>query len=111
MLAHPITGEPTLYVNPGFTVHIDEWNPKDSAEMLTFLFSHQTKPEYQHMHNWAEKDLLIWDNLGTIHRAEMDYGPDEHRMMYRCQVLANRLHDKDGFHEELAREIAPLPAL
>ena len=39
----------------------------------------------------SENDLLIWDHLGTIHRAIADYGPGEIRLMRRCQVMATKV--------------------
>ena len=30
---------------------------------------------------WAENDVLVWDHLGTLHRAIADYGPDEIRLI------------------------------
>jgi len=36
------------------------------------------------------KDVLMWDNMGTIHNAVADYGPDEPRLIKRCQVMADR---------------------
>ncbi len=30
----------------------------------------------------------MWDNIGTMHNAIADYGPDEPRYMRRLQVMA-----------------------
>jgi taurine dioxygenase len=38
----------------------------------------------------------MWDNLGTIHNAVADYGPTEHRLIKRCQVMATRFFSGDG---------------
>jgi taurine dioxygenase len=89
-LTHPITGRKVLYANPGYSMRINELPEKESDEVLHFLFEHQLKPEYRYRHQWAEGDLLIWENFGTIHNAIADYGPDEHRLIRRCQVMATR---------------------
>ena len=89
-LVHPITGRKVLYANPGYSVRINELPPKESDEMLAFLFEHQLKPEYRYRHEWAQGDLLMWENFGTIHNAIADYGPNEHRLIKRCQVMATR---------------------
>ena len=89
-LRHPITGRKVLYANPGYSMRINELPVKDSDDMLNFLFEHQLKPEYRYRHEWAEGDLLMWENFGTIHNAIADYGPDEHRLVKRCQVMATR---------------------
>ena len=89
-LTHPITGRKVLYANPGYSMRINELPEKESDEMLAFLFAHQTKPEYRYRAQWQVKDLLMWENFGTIHNAIPDYGPDEHRLIKRCQVMATR---------------------
>ena len=89
-LTHPITGRKVLYANPGYSMRINELPQEESDEILAFLFEHQLKPEYRYRHEWAEGDLLMWENFGTIHNAIADYGPDEHRLVKRCQVMATR---------------------
>ena len=89
-LTHPITGRKVLYANPGYSMRINELPEKESDDILNFLFEHQLKPEYRYRHEWAEGDLLMWENFGTIHNAIADYGPDEHRLVKRCQVMATR---------------------
>ena len=89
-LKHPITGRNVLYANPGYSMRINELPEQESAETLDFLFRHQLKPEYRYRHRWTEGDLLMWENFGTIHSAVADYGPNEHRLVRRCQVMATR---------------------
>ncbi len=94
-LTHPITGRKVLYCNPGYTVRINELSQLESDAMLDFLFQHQLQPQFRHIHSWTENDLLVWDHLGTIHRAIADYAPDEVRLMRRCQVMATKIFDPD----------------
>jgi taurine dioxygenase len=89
-LKHPLTGKKVLYANPGYSVRINELPKKESDEMLEFLFEHQLKPEYLYTSRWEEGDVLVWEDIGTIHNAVADYGPHEHRFIKRCQVMANR---------------------
>jgi taurine dioxygenase len=98
-LTHPITGRKVIYVNPGFTVKIDQLDDEESRETLEFLFAHVLKPQYRYVHEWAVGDVLVWDHIGTWHYAVPDYTPEEHRLMKRCQVLANRIFDP-GFQEQ-----------
>jgi taurine dioxygenase len=92
-LTHPITGQQVLYCNPGYAVRINELDEAESDRVLEQLFAHQLEPRFIHTHVWAERDLLIWDNIGTLHNALPDYGPHEHRMMKRCQVMADRVFE------------------
>ena len=87
---HPITGRTVLYCNPGYAVHIDGMADGESAELLTFLFAHQAQEKFFYAHAWSQGDVLMWDNIGTVHCAVADYGPDEPRYMRRVQVMATK---------------------
>jgi taurine dioxygenase len=89
-LTHPLTGRKVLYANPGYSMRINELPEQESGEVLEFLFEHQLKPEYRYTSHWQAGDVLMWEDLGTIHRAVADYGPDEHRLIKRCQVMASK---------------------
>ena len=89
-MTHPITGKTVLYANPGYSMRINELPEAESAEILEFLFEHQLQAKYQYRHRWSVGDVLMWDNMGTLHNAVADYRPDEHRYIKRCQVMANR---------------------
>jgi taurine dioxygenase len=85
---HPITGRTVLYCNPGYAMRIDGMDEKESAEILEYLFKHQEQDKYFYAHQWTEGDVLMWDNVGTVHNAVPDYRPDEARYMRRVQVMA-----------------------
>jgi taurine dioxygenase len=91
-LTHPITGRKVLYANPGYSMRINELPEKESAETLEFLLAHQLQPKYRYAFHWQAGDVLMWENIGTIHNAVADYGPDEHRLIKRCQVMATMFY-------------------
>ncbi len=95
-LTHPLSGRKVLYANPGYSVRINELPEKESDAMLAFLFEHQLRPEYRYTSRWEEGDVLLWEDIGTIHRAVADYGPDEHRLVKRCQVMADQYFKAEG---------------
>ena len=95
-MTHPITGKKVLYANPGYAVRIDQLPEAESEEVLNFLFAHQLRPEFRYANQWEEHDVLMWDNMGTIHNAVADYLPHEHRYIRRCQVAATRFFDEQG---------------
>ena len=90
ILTHPLTGRKVLYVNPGYSVRVNELPENESGELLEFLFERQLKPEYRYAFHWQEGDVLVWEDIGTIHNAVADYGPNEHRLIKRCQVMADK---------------------
>jgi taurine dioxygenase len=87
---HPITGRTVLYCNPGYATRIDGMTEAESSELLRFLFQHQEQEKYFYAHQWAEGDVLMWDNIGTVHNAVADYRADEPRYMRRLQVMATK---------------------
>jgi taurine dioxygenase len=87
---HPITGRTILYCNPGYAVRIDGMDEAESHELLEFLFRHQEREKYFYAHQWSEGDVLMWDNVGTVHNAVPDYRADEPRYMRRVQVMATK---------------------
>lgn len=101
-LTYPITGRKVIYVNPGYVESIDGLAPDESRRMIDYLFEHILKPEYRHVHRWKEKDRLMWDHLGNWHNALADCGPHEHRLMKRCQVMADRIFDAKFVETALA---------
>ena len=84
-----------LYCNPGFAERINELPERESEEMLKYLFEHQLLPQFRWTNVWAENDVLMWDHLGTLHRAIADYGPEEIRLIRRCQVMATKVFDPE----------------
>lgn len=92
-LTHPITRRKVLYCDPGYTTGIDQLPRDESDRILTLLFDHQLETRLRHTHHWTENDLIIWDHIGTIHRAIDDYGPNDIRLMRRCQIMATKVFD------------------
>jgi taurine dioxygenase len=87
---HPITGRTILYCNPGYATRIDGMDEAESDALLDFLFRHQAQEKYFYAHHWSEGDVLMWDNIGTVHNAVPDYRPDEPRYIRRVQIMATK---------------------
>ena len=100
-LTHPVAGDKVLYANPGYSIRINELPERESDDMLAFLFEHQLQPKFRWVHRWTEGDVLVWDDLVTLHNAHADYGPDEHRLIKRCQVMADKIFDPAFLRETL----------
>ncbi len=100
-LAHPLTGRRVLYCNPGYVTRINELDEAESERVLAQLFAHQLQDRYIHTHTWTVNDVLVWDHFGTLHNAIPDYGPNEPRLMKRCQVMADRVFEPGFLPQEL----------
>ncbi len=100
-LTHPLTGKKVLYANPGYAIAINGLPKAQSDAILEQLFELQLQDKYLYSHKWSQDSVLMWDNIGTTHNAVADYGPDEHRYMQRCQVMADRLFGPGGTQEPI----------
>lgn len=45
------------------------WPDADGRALLDELTAHATQPAFVYRHKWAVGDLVIWDNLATMHRG------------------------------------------
>jgi taurine dioxygenase len=98
VMVHPISRRKSLYADPGYAVRIDAMSEAESEELLEFLFQHQSHSRFQYAHHWSEGDVLVWDNLWTLHNAEADYRADEPRLIKRCQAMANLVFKPEFAH-------------
>jgi taurine dioxygenase len=86
---HPVSGAKGLFVNEGFTTHINELSASESRAVLDLLFKHIAKPDFQVRHRWKVGDVAMWDNRSTQHYAVADYLPHR-RVMHRATILGDR---------------------
>jgi taurine dioxygenase len=86
---HPISKRRGLFVQEGFTTHINELSPAESRAVLAFLYQHSIKPEFTVRWKWREGDVAFWDNRDTLHYATDDYGPAR-RVMNRATIIGDR---------------------
>jgi alpha-ketoglutarate-dependent taurine dioxygenase len=56
-----------------------------SAEILVGLREWATSEQFTYSHQWSVGDLVMWDNTGTMHRAEA-YDPKCGRMLHRTKL-------------------------
>jgi taurine dioxygenase len=86
---HPVTGRKALFVNSGFTTHIDGLPKDESDAILRFLFAHVAKPQFQCRFRWQPNSIAMWDNRCTQHHAMWDYFPQT-RSGHRVTVKGDR---------------------
>ena len=56
-----------------------------SARIIHGLREWATSEPFSYSHEWSVGDCVMWDNTGTMHRAEW-YDPDCGRMMHRTKL-------------------------
>lgn len=91
VVKHPGTGKPLLFVNAGFTTHLEGLPPAEAKYILDLLFNHiAATPLIQCRVQWEVDTLVMWDNVQTQHHAVWDYFP-ESRSAERVSVVGTDL--------------------
>ena len=65
---HPRSGRKVLYL-ASHASRIVGWPKDEGLALLKELTAHATRPEFVYAHKWRVGDVVIWDNLATMHRA------------------------------------------
>jgi len=97
---HPESGEKILYVNQGFTTHIENFGAThdirfgfdfqlEEMRLREYLYTQAAAPEYQVRLKWEPNTIAFWDNRSTQHYAVQDYFPAVRRMM-RATIIGDR---------------------
>jgi len=86
VVTHPVSGRRILFVNPLHT-HGFQAMPRDEAwTLIDQLADHSTQDRFTYYHQWRVGDVLMWDEMATMHRGAGDYRPDERRVLLRTIV-------------------------
>ena len=91
VIRHPATGRRCLYVSEGYTSSIEGLPADEGEALLQTLCTHVERPEFRYRHSWSPGDLVIWDNLATLHRANFDYALPQRRLMRRATVAGQAI--------------------
>ena len=65
---NPRTGRRALYL-ASHASHILEMDRAEGRRLLDQLTAHATQRRYVYRHQWQPGDLVMWDNLQTMHRG------------------------------------------
>tara|TARA_B100000214_G_scaffold328509_1_gene267694 strand:+ start:699 stop:1544 length:846 start_codon:yes stop_codon:yes gene_type:complete len=94
-MSHPLvrthreTGRKTLFINPVYTIQIEEFNKEESDALLFELYIHMAKEKYIYRHKWQSDMLIMWDNRSVMHMAEGGYDGYE-RLLHRITIAGDR---------------------
>ncbi len=90
---HPRTGRKSLYCPGGRFFNQIPGMDQEQAKLLSdSLLSHCTSSFYRHA--WEPGDLLIWDNLSTLHQREV-INPSYTRIVHVIDVLEDEISGTD----------------
>jgi len=77
---NPRTGRRAVYANRLNTKRVLELAPATSRELLQRLWAHAGSPAHTYTHTWLPGDIVMWDQLGTVH-AKTAFDPAERRIL------------------------------
>jgi len=87
VLRHPETGRPSLLIGRHIRSIVGMADSEADA-LLRRLLEHSTGTRFVYCHDWAEGDIVIWDNRCTLHRAR-PWPEDQVRAMARTTVAGD----------------------
>jgi taurine dioxygenase/pentalenolactone F synthase len=82
---HPDTGRTALYVN-SLVAGFEGMERAEGRALLDELMAHATRPERVYGHAWREGDLIVFDDVGTMHRRDPST-TDEVRTMRQLSTM------------------------
>lgn len=65
---HPVTGRRSLYLSAHIGTIVG-WPVPEARAFIRDLTEHATQRQFVHAHVWRTRDLVVWDNRTTMHRA------------------------------------------
>ncbi|MBI3514410.1 MAG: TauD/TfdA family dioxygenase [Proteobacteria bacterium] len=86
---HPVTGRAVLFVNPTHTHGFAGMDEAAGLRLIEELRDHATQEQFTYYHSWRVGDVLMWDEVATMHRSAGDARADERRIMLRTIVHPN----------------------
>jgi alpha-ketoglutarate-dependent 2,4-dichlorophenoxyacetate dioxygenase len=83
---NPRTRRRSLYL-ASHASRIVGWPVPEGRLLLRDLVEHATQPGFVHRHAWRTRDLVIWDNLATMHRGRPFDDATHRRELRRVTTL------------------------
>ena len=83
---NPRTGRRSLYLASHASMILD-WQVPEGRLLLRELMDHAIAPEFVYRHSWRVGDLVIWDNLATMHRGRSFDDAKHRRELRRVTTL------------------------
>lgn len=90
VVLHPATGKPSLFLGRRRNSYVLGLDIKESDDLLDQLWAHVANPKYHFTQVWQLHDLMLWDNIATIHRRD-SFDANARRLMHRTQIKGESL--------------------
>lgn len=84
---HPVSGRKVLFVNPMHTVGFEGMDEDKGVLLIEELAAHATNEAFVYYHHWKVGDVVMWDEVSTMHKNAGDYNPADRRVFMRTIVF------------------------
>jgi len=84
---HPVSGRKVLFVNPMHTVGFEGMDENEGVLLIEELTAHATNEAFVYYHHWKVGDVVMWDEVSTMHKNAGDYNPTDRRVFMRTIVF------------------------
>lgn len=88
LISNPDTGRQALYISPMLTRFVDGLSAEENHRFLEEMYARITNPDNVYGHDWQAGDLVMWDNIGLIHRRD-GFDPHDTRSMRQLTTLSD----------------------
>ena len=85
VIAQPETSERTLYLGRRRNAYVPGLPLGESEALLDLVWQYATAPEVTMRHQWRLGDVVLWNNLTTMHRRD-SFPADQFRTLHRSQI-------------------------
>lgn len=85
---HPVSGRKALCVSPLHLCAVVDMDAAEGDALLSELVAHATSDRFSVVHRWQPNDMVLWDNLRSMHRA-FGNPPDAARLVHRTTLKSD----------------------
>ncbi|MGX7894526.1 TauD/TfdA dioxygenase family protein [Tsuneonella sp. HG222] len=105
---HKGSGRKALFI-AAHTMDVEGMPPEEGRKLIRDLIEHCTQPQYVFSHSWQVGDMVIWDNLCSMHRGG-EYAYDTYkRDMRRTTVREGTEPHTQGLDDQFSVLFADSP--
>jgi alpha-ketoglutarate-dependent taurine dioxygenase len=83
---HPVSGRRLLLISPQHQVGFEGMENEAGLAIMQEIQDHAIQPQFYYYHQWQVGDVVMWDQVATMHRNAVDSDPNEPRIFLRTIV-------------------------
>lgn len=91
VIRQPVTGQPSLFVNPTIARSVTGFLPEDSDALLKFLYGYILSIDFSYNARWEKRSVVVLHQRSLAHSAIPGFRDGERRHMVRIVPYGTRL--------------------